>query len=124
MPQESSVSSSRSLTIASLQSAVQQAVRTGGWVVAVYPTTEASEAARNLLPALLPDGASGGGRTALLPGGGRVSVVASLDPPFQTSRIFGVMFLGWGGAKESEFGGMSVWRAASTQVLAEEGRAA
>jgi hypothetical protein len=123
MSQESNVSANRSLTIASLQDAVQQAVQTGDWIVVVFPTTKASDAARNVLPAMLPEGSSGGGRTSLLPDGARLSVVSSSDIPFPTPSGFTAMFLGWGGATEKEFAGMATWRSASTKI-AEEGRAA
>ena len=122
---ESAVSADRSLTIASLQKAVQQSAKTGEWVVVIYPTPEIAARARKVLPAMLPDGSTAGGRTMLLPNGGRVSVVAGDDEPFQVESDLTVQFLEWGKASPANFKRMSLWRAISVKVLGEgAGRAA
>ena len=119
------MSANQALTVASLQRAVQQASQTGNWIVIVYPTAELAEQGRNIIPAMLPEGSTGGGRTTLLPSGGRVSVVTGSETPFQTEESLTVMFLEWGGATDKKFDGMAAWRAASSTVIgAEGGRAA
>lgn len=117
---EVSVSSTRSLDIAALQGALSQALTSQRWVVVVYPKAKEAEAARRDLTALVPDGSSGGGRTTLLPGGGRISIVAANDPPFEPGADLVVAFHGWGAASSKEYEGMNAWRQRSSSVLRGE----
>lgn len=96
-----------------------EATKTEKWVVVVCPdgsdflTTFQESAA-----ALLPTGTSLAGRTAILPGGGKLSVVAVGDKPFiPPGTIYSVVFCGWGDDIASDNRRMQLWRAGATRVL-------
>lgn len=79
-----------------LRAAIQHVRDTGEWLVIVAPETNgrASSLLRQLA-ALLPRGATMGGRTVLFPEGGRLSVVQGSHGVVGTG--YRVMFLGYEG---------------------------
>lgn len=79
-----------------LQAAIAHAGRTREWIVVVVPTADGvSGRVAQTLVTLLPPEASICGRTALLPGGGRVTVIGGSQPLHGDG--FRVMFLGFDG---------------------------
>lgn len=93
---------------------------TGSWLVVVYSTEAEAKDAQKVLPGLLPEGASGTGRTSILPGGGRISVVDSSVPPFG-GQGYTAIFLDWKEGTEQQFTGMAAWRAASRRNITAVG---
>ena len=96
--------------------ALNHAAQWGKWVVMVCPG-ESLSPCQKILAAALPRDAEFSGRTAQLRDGGRVSMVVSGQENFAFTGgdPFSVVFLGWGGVKESER--MRPWRLAATEVL-------
>lgn len=90
-----------------------------GWTVIVCP--DGSEFLSVLAAnagGIFPNGASFSGRTALLLGGGRVTVVAVSDAPFTAHGTpYDVAFCGWGDDVAADNRRMEVWRAASRRVI-------
>ena len=105
-------------SVSSLRLAVDHAVREGVWVAVVVPLKQAASELRSFLPAMLPTGSKGGGRTALLPGGGRVSIAASDEPVFVPDGTpLTIMLVGWGAGVEKDFRKLGAWRNAATNIL-------
>jgi hypothetical protein len=101
--------------------AVQRAVNmvaSGGWIVLVCPDgSEFHSAFLSCAGGVFPNGVSFSGRTAILPGGGKVSVLPVSATPFTNAGPFDVMFLGWSDDDAADNRRMAVWRAASHKVL-------
>jgi len=64
-----------------LRGAVAEAYREGTWIVVVVPEKDTAALVR-ILRGLVPDGSQCGGRTVLLPDGGRISLVSVHDDEF------------------------------------------
>ena len=89
------------------------------WLVVVTPG-ENLEPARRFLSGLLPANAKFSGRTARLPHGGTLSIVASEEEVFVPSGTpFTAMFIGWGDAKDANMADMMRWKAAASQVVSK-----
>ena len=102
--------------ITEFQHARSVADRKKQWVVIVVPSELGNEG-RTALSALA-NGHSCGGRTMLLPSGGKVSVIEAPEPVFvPPSQAFYVMFVGWGGHKASDAKEMTRWRAAAKDTI-------
>lgn len=117
MNQEVHVAAKHSLNIANLRTAIDQAAKSGGWVVVVYPDAETGARARRVLPAMLPEGSSAGGRTALMPGGGKLSVVSAEDEVFDPGTPVTAMFFGWDVATDRQYRGMAAWRSRASVII-------
>jgi hypothetical protein len=111
------VSAARSIDIAHLQRAIHRAHRTSTWVVVVYPDAATAQTARKIVPAMVPLGSAASGRTVVLAGGGRVSVVAAVEPLPDTEEPFFTVFLGWAGGSEEAYRGMATWRNRSSSTI-------
>jgi hypothetical protein len=108
--------------IFAIQAAIAEARRSRAWIVVVTPTDEelASTLGR-MFVTLLPPDASLGGRTAVLPNGGRVTIVAGSEPLHGDG--FRVMFLGFEGKLlPADEIAMHAWREAAkgTVTLGEQ----
>ena len=89
------------------------------WLVIVTPG-ENLEVARRFLSGVLPADAKFAGRTARLPHGGALSVVASEEEVFVPSGTpFTAMFVGWGDASKADMGDMLRWKAAASQIVSK-----
>jgi hypothetical protein len=85
----------------SFQALINHADRTGDWVVLVTPQdSSCAQGFRSYGLGLLPHGTDFTGRTALLPDGGRLSLIEA-GHPFETEGDLSVMFLGFEDAKSS-----------------------
>ena len=112
------VAAEQSILLSSIQSALQYAMQEGHWVVVVAPSGKPVEAARRTLTSILPTGTTGGGRTFLLPGKGRISVADAAEKVFVPEGTeFTAMFVTWSVAETSSLQGMSRWRSASKRVI-------
>ena len=113
------ITSSVRAEVASTLRHAAEATGTEKWVVVVCPDgsdflTTFQESAAGLLPA----GTSLAGRTAILPSGGRLSVVAvGTDPFLPPGAIYSVMFCGWGDDIASDNRRMQLWRAGAARVI-------
>lgn len=105
--------------LSELRTAVDVAEKDKAWVVVVCPDgSEFLAIFQTYAESTLPSGSSFSGRTALLPGGGRISVAASGDEPFPSPGTpFAVLFLGWGDDLAADNRRMQLWRARATRVL-------
>jgi hypothetical protein len=82
--------------LSSLTAAIEHARRSGEWVVVVAPTDkQKSIELGHVFVSIVPRDASFCGRTAIFPGGGRVTVVGGSQPLHGTG--FRVMFVGFDG---------------------------
>lgn len=115
----STTPSTRAEVAVSLHKAAQTAESGKCWVVVVCPDgsdflTTFQESAGGVLPA----GASVAGRTIVLPGGGRISVVAVGDTPhIPPGTTYEVMFCGWGDDIAADNRRMQIWRDGASRVL-------
>jgi len=108
---ENAVPIHKTLSTLNLAVGIDHAVLNQEWVIVVFPDQDQAHEARRALPALLPSGTRGGGRTFMLPSGGRISVVCALDPLFvPQDKEYTVMFLGWSGASTTGYASMAAWR--------------
>jgi len=100
--------------------ALDRARSTGIWMVLVCPSDESFLAdARSVLAGLLPSGSKFGGRTAIFPGGGRLTVISAASPVFiPEGTDFTTLFIGWDkDSDKKDHQGMMVWRDRSAQTL-------
>ena len=90
-----------------------------GWVVVVCPDRgEHIRAFDQRGASLFPMGSCFVGRTAILPTGGRVSVVSAGDAPFiPPGTPFDVLFFGWEDDLSSDVRHMRLWRDRAVRVL-------
>jgi hypothetical protein len=104
--------------VATLWTAASIAARTKEWVIVVVPDGSDFISAFGACAAgALPSGTSLGGRTALLPGGGRLSITpVGQDPFVPTGTLYSVMFAGWGDDIAADNRRMLLWRQGATQV--------
>lgn len=111
--------STRADVASSLRYAADEAMRNSSWVVVVCPDgSDFLTTFQNSAGGLLPTGTSVAGRTALLPTGGRISVVAVGDDPFiPAGTPFSVMFCGWGDDIAADNRRMQLWRAGASRVI-------
>lgn len=109
------VSSDSSLAISGLQPVIDHAAMTEGWLVIVCPSVKSAHKTRMLVAAMLPEGSASGGRTAVMAGGGRLSVASVTEEVFADD--FDAVFFGWDAPSEEEVGGMMRWRAKARTVL-------
>ncbi len=110
----------KSLLLSRLREAVQHAIQTRTWMVLICPTTKEAQGIQALLASLLPDGSSGGGRTMILPLGGRITAACVQDTGIvPQGGVFTVMFVGWEDTKLERWSGMGRWRSAASQVYPE-----
>lgn len=96
-----------------LKLALDRAQDTKGWFVLILPNDmELQDRCRSIIAGILPATAKFGGRTAVLPGGGRVSVTRATDPVFiEEGTPFTTMFVGWSNNPSREDSrGMAAWR--------------
>ncbi len=110
------------IEVAALCAAVAHARETEDWVVVVARGgPSGSQGLLQALAAGVPAGTAMGGRTALLPEGGRVTVAAGSEPVEGSG--FRVMFLGYGTAADArEELMLHTWRQAAEGVLVADGR--
>lgn len=105
--------------LAELNEALHCAMKTGSWVVVVCPNQRVAEVALQTLATITPADATDSGRTLLLRGGGRVSVVAASAPVFVPgSQPFILTLAGWCGSVP---GGWAKWAERATGFLAAGG---
>lgn len=109
-------------SLAAMVSVLRQAATLatlGEWVVVVVPDASEFLTAYNICAAgALPPGSSLGGRTALLPSGGKVSVVAvGTDPFIPDGEPYTVMFAGWGDDIAADNRRMLLWRQRASRVI-------
>lgn len=117
MTKEVPVAALKSLYASHLKDAVHLAAQTKGWVVVLYPTRDLCHQGRLATIAMLPEGATSGGRTSLLPSGGKISVVSPEDDIDMGDNPFSMVFLGWGEAQTDAFRGVRAWREKALQVI-------
>lgn len=105
--------------IDALQRAVILARTNKEWVVVVCPNkSEAITFFDVYAGVMFPRGSTYSGRTALLDGGGRLSVVSSEEDSFIPSDVpYAVMFLGWEDDLAADNRKMQLWRDRATRVL-------
>lgn len=97
--------------------ALRTAEELSKWVVLVCPPGDREKECRHHLAGVVPDNVKFSGRTAMVPGGGRVSVVSSAVEPFvPENEPFSVLFLGWDGSTRDP-DGMRRWRLRAKEVL-------
>ena len=113
------VSSANAEIISTLGIAVDHALNNREWVIVVCPDSSAVLSTyQQCGGGLLPAGTARGGRTDLLPNGGKVSVVAADTPLFvPEGQPFTVMFLGWGDDIIADAKQMGRWRHDATRIL-------
>lgn len=80
-----------------LQQVLKHAMDSGEWVVIICPEPKVALSCSRNLAAAIPPEARFSGRTALLPGKGRISVVSAQDDIFSPldNEPFTTAFLGW-----------------------------
>jgi len=103
--------------IFALQAAIEHAGRSRRWVVVVTPSsTELAGSLARVFVTLLPPESRLCGRTALLPAGGRVTVVSGAQPVHGDD--FQVMFLGFEGKLlPADEIAMHAWSEAAQKVI-------
>lgn len=114
-----STPSSIATLVSTIDNACRHVVLASHWVVVVLPDgSDMAQMVQKQGGALFPPGSVFSGRTALLPNGGRVSIVCASDQPFVSSDTpFSVMFVGWGDDIAANPRNMEPWRARATKVL-------
>jgi hypothetical protein len=119
MPRRSVVAKTTNDSHAHNQLALTHALGTKGWVVLVCPDEEVLTEYRAGMIGILPAGSSFSGRTAMLPGGGRLSVTTATTPVFVPEEVpFTVLFAGWGTTdKKSSSKRMTQWRERAASTL-------
>ena len=86
------------------------------WLVLLCPDPQVLAKARLDLAVLVPTDASFSGRTALLPGKGRLSLAVEEDPIFvPDSESFSLALLGWGA--KNDYKGGRTWQTRCNQLV-------
>lgn len=99
-----------------LQKILKYAGDSGEWVVIVCPNAQVCGECSRYIAAALDPKAKFSGRTAILPGGGRVSVSSATEPIFLSDpHQFTASFVGWEG--ESRADAMVRWQEASQKTF-------
>ena len=99
-----------------LQKVIKYAQASGEWVAVVCPNTKVSAECSRYIAAALPPEAKFSGRTAILPGGGRLSICSATEPPFfPDGAHFTTSFVGWEG--ESRADAMLRWQEAADKTF-------
>lgn len=98
-----------------------EAIQTDGWVVVVVPSDGFEDALTALVA--VANGYPFGGRTVVLPGNSRLSLVKAEDPVFLPEGTpFNVMFLGWGRVKVTKATvGIDRWLKAARTTFSRDG---
>lgn len=104
--------------VATLKTAASIAALSKEWVIVVVPDgSDFLSAFGTVAAGSFPPGTSLGGRTALLPGGGRVSVTSVGQDPFVPKDTpYSVLFAGWGDDIAADNRRMLLWRQGATAV--------
>jgi len=98
-----------------IQQVLKYALESKEWVVIICPDPKTVMSCSRYVASSLPSHSSFSGRTALLPGGGHLSVVAAQDdifPPLDV-KPFSTAFVGW----ESRDSGMTKWHDLGTKTF-------
>lgn len=112
-------SMAQAAVVEGIRKATSQVRSPKDWVVVVCPDgSEFLTTVRNCAQGVMPPGSALTGRTAILPGGGRLSIVAVSDDLFVPAGVpFLVVFLGWGDDIAADNRKMQVWREKASEVL-------
>lgn len=115
---ESAMSAEKITLLNDLQTGLEHAVSAADWVVIVCPSVNLTNDILDYTTAIAPPGTSFTGRTAKLPGGGRISATPANQPIFVPSNEpFSVMFLGWETVDKAQYPQMNPWRKQARHII-------